>query len=121
MIAAEPAAAGDSRGWIAGGANPEIARERDWLPGRCGLLPHSVLRSRSGRRPTVAVADSKPRGVGSATGFGKCGTRFERCSGWSGHSPPSGEKLEQEFTYECGSGGWPGPHFFVVFISAWSS
>jgi len=26
--------------------------------------------------------------------------------------PPSGEKLEQEPTYECGSGGWPGPHFF---------
>jgi len=85
MIAAEPAAAGDSRGWIAGGRT-QRTRERDWLPGRCGLLPHSAPRSGSGRWPTVAVADSRSRGVGSATGFGKCGTPFERCSGWSGHS-----------------------------------
>src|SRR5580765_5884581 len=38
MIAAEPAAAGNSREWIAGG-NFQRRAQRDWLPGRCGLLP----------------------------------------------------------------------------------
>jgi hypothetical protein len=38
MIAAELAVTGGSREGIAGGKLPET-RLRDWLPGRCGLLP----------------------------------------------------------------------------------
>jgi len=44
------------------GDDPENARERDWLPGRCGLLPHPALalwsRQQAGPLATAAVAGS---------------------------------------------------------------
>jgi hypothetical protein len=42
MIAAEPAAPAILEGELPGDI-PENARKRDWLPGRCGLLPHLAL------------------------------------------------------------------------------
>jgi len=49
------------------------------------------------------------------TGFGKCGgTVFERRRA-EAVIPPRGDKLEQESAYECGSGGWPEPHFYFSY------
>jgi len=64
--------------------------ERHWLPGCCGLLPYcSTEQERvAGGRSGCGCAVAWPSG--SATGFGKCGTRRSlgawALSGRSGHS-----------------------------------
>jgi hypothetical protein len=62
------------------GENFQKRAQRDWLPGRCGLLPllpfgatDSLLRRRS-------VADAPSQDGELATGFGKGGTRLRALS-----------------------------------------
>jgi hypothetical protein len=104
-----------------------------------GELPGGTQKTRAGATGCPGVAASspilllgadraagQPRGLSirdrevtnPRTGFGKCGTRhfFERCRA-EAVIPPIGDKATQETTYECGSGGWPGPHLFVPYFS----
>jgi len=107
MIADEPAAAGDSRGWIAGG-HSRNARKRELVARAfAASSPCFALRSRQGRWPPqrLRIGDAGSLIIRSlilrswvATGFGKCGTPFERCRAEAVVPPRSGDKGKQETT-----------------------
>ena len=87
-------------------------RTRTGCPGVAASSPIPLM-SGNGLPAPAAVAHCG-RKIASAASFGKCGTPSGALTGQKHHPAARvADEVSQKIHGRCGSGGWPGPHFFV--------